>query len=78
MNAKNLLQIKAALQQFHQTHPKVLPFMKAVEADGLRPGTVIEITVTTPEGTKRSANIQLQQSDIDLLNMAKGANMGGF
>lgn len=71
MNPKALFQAKAALDQFNKNHPKFMPFLKAVEADGIRPGTIMEITVTTPEGTSRTANIKVQQSDLDLFESLK-------
>ena len=75
MDARKLLQAKAALDQVNRNHPKLLPFLKAVEADGLTVGSIIEITVTSPEGKARTANIKLQQSDLDLIKVIR--NMQG-
>ena len=66
---------KPALDQVNRNHPKLLPFLKAVEADGLTVGSIIEITVTSPEGKARTANIKLQQSDLDLIKVMR--NMQG-
>ena len=71
VNPKKLFKMQMAWQQFHDTHPKVLPFIKAVEAAGIREGTVISITVETPEGEKFESNIKVQQSDLDLLKGMK-------
>ena len=71
MNPKVLMQAKAALDQFNKNHPKFMPFVKAVEADGIVPGTILEITVKTPEGKERTANIKVQQSDLDLFESLK-------
>ncbi|MEY8492949.1 hypothetical protein AALC16_08035 [Lachnospiraceae bacterium 29-91] len=71
VNPKKLLKMQMAWKQFHDTHPKVLPFIKAVEAAGIREGTVISITVETPEGEKFESNIKVQQSDLDLLKGMK-------
>ena len=49
----------------------MLPFIKAVEAAGIREGTVIEIRVETPEGEKFESNIKVRQSDLDLLKGMK-------
>lgn len=67
MNIGNMMKIQGALAQFNKNHPKISPFLKAVQADGVRPGTIIEITVTTPEGTARTANLKVQESDLELL-----------
>ena len=37
LNPKVLMQAKAALDQFNRNHPKFMPFIKAVEADGIVP-----------------------------------------
>ena len=68
MDIRKILQFKTALDQVNKNHPKLLPFFKAVENDGIVPGMVIEITVRTPEGRERTANIKVQQSDIELWN----------
>ena len=36
VNPKKLFKMQMAWKQFHDTHPKVLPFIKAVEAAGIR------------------------------------------
>lgn len=71
MNPKKLLKMQMAWKQFNETHPRVLPFIKAVEAAGIREGTVISITVETPEGEKLESNIKVQQSDLELLRGMK-------
>lgn len=71
MNPKKLLKMQMAWKQFNETHPKVFPFLKAVESAGIHEGTVIEITVTTPEGEKLASNIKVQPSDIELLRSMK-------
>ncbi len=71
MNPKRLLKMQMAWKQFNETHPRVLPFIKAVEAAGIREGTVIAVTVETPEGEKFESNIKVRQSDLDLLRGLK-------
>ena len=71
INPKKLFTMQMAWKQFNDTHPKVLPFIKAVEAAGIREGTVIEIRVETPEGEKFESNIKVRQSDLDLLKGMK-------
>lgn len=71
MNPKKLLKMQMAWKQFHETHPRVLPFIKAVEAAGIKDGTVISVTVETPEGEKFESNIKVRQSDLDLLRGLK-------
>lgn len=71
MNPMNLLQIKPLLDSFKANHPKFLNFVSAVTGMGLKEGTVVEITVTSPEGQSYTANLKLNQDDIELLQKLK-------
>ncbi len=71
MNPTKLLKMQMAWKQFNETHPRVLPFLKAVEAVGIHEGTVIEITVTTPAGEQLASNIKVQPSDMELFKSMK-------
>ena len=54
-----------------ENHPKLLPFIRAVEQDGITADTIIEVTVKTPQGKERTANIRVKQSDVDLIRALK-------
>ena len=71
MNPTQLLKMQMAWKQFNETHPKVFPFLKAVEAAGVQEGTVIAISVETPDGQKFESNIKVQPSDMELLRSMK-------
>lgn len=71
MNPTKLLKMQMAWKQFNEAHPRVFPFLKAVEAAGIREGTVISISVETPEGQKLESNIKVQPSDMELLRSMK-------
>ena len=71
MDIRTILQFRSALDQVNENHPKLLPFFKAVEADGIVPGMVVELTVRSPEGKERTANIKVQQSDVELWNVLR-------
>lgn len=62
MNAKN---------KFTENHPKFVAFLNAVFANGVEAGTVIEMTVTKPGEAPVTANIKVQQSDLELLAQLK-------
>lgn len=66
------MKLQSAKKQFDKNHPKVAPFMKAVEQRGIQEGMVIGLTVTMPDGEELSSNIKVQQSDLELLNSLKG------
>ena len=48
-----------------------MAFLKAVFSKGMEEGTVIVITVTKPEQEAVTANIKVQQSDLELLQELK-------
>lgn len=71
MNPMDILQMKSALDAFKDQHPKFLQFLKAMGQKGIKEGTVIEVTVTTPEGEKYNANLRVNQSDLELMEKIK-------
>ena len=71
MNPMDLLQLKGALASFQQNHPKFAPFLKAVYQNGLAEGSVIEISVKTPQNTEYTTNMRLTASDLELLRQLR-------
>ena len=70
LNQLALLQkAKVALEKFRSNHPKFPAFLDAVHKNALQDGTIIEITVTTPDGKHYESNLKLKQEDLDLLEM---------
>lgn len=72
MNPVKLMKARAALSQFEKRHPKVRRFLDSVSKDALQEGTVVEISVTTPQGKNYITNIKVTQEDIDLYREARG------
>jgi hypothetical protein len=72
---KETVQIMSFQSQFVQTHPKFAAFFQKVMAQGIEEGSVIEITVTKPDGTAATGNMRVQQSDLEMLQELK--NMKG-
>jgi hypothetical protein len=70
-NPAALMKLLAAKKQFEQTHPKAIAFGRALAAQGVEVGTVIEVTVTRPDGSTLATNLRVQQSDLDLLQEMK-------
>ncbi len=66
INPAKLLQLKNMKQQFDSNHPKFRRFVRAASKSALQEGAVIEITVTPPKGNPISANLKVQQSDLEL------------
>ncbi|MBO5461214.1 MAG: hypothetical protein J5983_05420 [Ruminococcus sp.] len=72
MDPMKMMKMKSAMDQFHKTHPRVMPFFKAVQEEGIRPGIVMELKVVTPEGKEMVTNIKVQPSDLELLQNLMG------
>ena len=63
--------IQSGLNTFRQNHPKFPMFLKAVSQEALVEGSVIEITVTTPEGKEYCSNLKVKPSDLELVETLK-------
>lgn len=70
-----LQQLKSGIDRFRAAHPKFPLFLKAVSQDALREGSVIEITVTTPEGKNYCSNVKLNADDMELMETLKQMNL---
>lgn len=68
INPTKLLQIRSLKQKFDSNHPKFSRFVKAASQSAMREGSVIEISVTTPEGKSICSNLKVQKSDLELFD----------
>jgi hypothetical protein len=71
MDFSAVMKIKDAWDTFSGNHPKLLPFMQAVNREAISDGTIIEIKVTSPQGKEYNTNMKITQSDLDLFNQMK-------
>lgn len=71
INPASLMKIMNAKNKFTENHPKFVAFLNAAFANGIEEGTVIEMTVTKPDGAPITTNIKVQQSDLELLAQLK-------
>lgn len=69
MNPMDVMKIMSAKNQFSENHPRVEPFIRAVMAEGIREGSIIEMKVISPEGESKVCNIKVKASDIELFEM---------
>lgn len=67
MNPTSILKLMTAKAQFERSHPKFVTFVKTVFSRPIEEGTIMEITVTRPGQEPLTANIKVQQSDLELL-----------
>lgn len=66
-----LQKMKEGIDSFRIHHPKFPAFLNAISQEALREGTVVEITVTTPEGKNYCSNLKLTADDLELLEALK-------
>lgn len=66
-NAGMLIQIKNMWDRFESNHPKLPRFFQAVGRECIEEGTVIEISVTKPDGENITSNFKLNEEDMELL-----------
>ena len=69
MNPKMLFQAKERYNICKKQHTKLLEFGKVLDENAVEAGTVFEITATTPEGKKYTANIRLTPEDVETFRM---------
>lgn len=66
-NPMNLLKLKGLWERFSGNHKKLLPWAMAVYPKALAEGTVIECTVTSPDGKKVATNLRLSADDMQII-----------
>ena len=67
MNPSAIMKLMNAKNKFVSGHPKFSAFLKDIFSRGLPVGTIIEITVTYPGQEPITANMRVNQEDLDLL-----------
>lgn len=70
MNPMAFMQMKGLLERFKSNHPKVPMFFKAA-AQSIGEGSIIEISVTSPEGKKINTNMRVTAEDLELIEQLK-------
>ena len=71
LNPSTIMKIMSAKKKFSSNHPKFEAFIKAVFAQGIEEGTIIEVTVQRPGNEPITTNIKVQQSDLELVEELK-------
>ncbi len=67
-----LLKMKERLTTFQAQHPKALMFLQDVGKNSIKEGTIIEMSVTDPNGRHSVTNIRLTAEDVETIEMLKG------
>lgn len=71
MNPMQLLKMKSAWDRFRAAHPKFPLFLNSVMQDGIREGTVLDFTVTEPDGKTYRSNLKISRQDLELFQELK-------
>ena len=75
VNPAAMMKLMSAKNKFQAAHPKFVKFLSAMVRQGITEETVIEMTVTRPDGTSITGNMKVQASDLELFEELK--NMSG-
>ncbi|MCC2256301.1 hypothetical protein LKD70_18150 [Ruminococcus sp. CLA-AA-H200] len=59
--------LKKHLEIFQNNHPRLQPFLEAVNREVLKEGSVVEISVTSPEGKTLVTNMKLKKEDLEFI-----------
>ena len=71
MNPASLFKIKGLWEKFPANHPKFPAFLQAASNGMMSEGTIIDITVTAPDGRHISTNVKLKEEDLELFRQLK-------
>ena len=74
MNPGNMMKAMQAWGTFTNNHPKFPAFLQAMKVQGIKEGTIIEVSVTDPDGKKIETNIKVKAEDMELFNSLKDMN----
>lgn len=72
INPMALTKVKKSWDTFCGNHPRFPAFLQAVRSAGIKEGTIIEVTVTTPEGRNMTTNLRITASDMQAFEDLKG------
>ncbi|HRR76274.1 MAG TPA: hypothetical protein P5191_05615 [Ruminococcus sp.] len=75
LNPASLLKLKNMFGIFRGDHPKLIQYLK-IMSGRLTPGTVVELTVELPDGSKSRANVRLNERDIAFINETRNFLIG--
>lgn len=65
-NPMDMMKLGERFRIFQSDHPRVVAFLQSARGY-VREGTVIEMSITTPEGTKKTTNMRINANDVETL-----------
>ncbi len=70
MNPLALMHIKPLLQGFQERHPKFIQFL-GYSVQALGEDSLLEIKITSADGTKAKTNLKITKEDLELMDKLK-------
>ena len=67
INPLDILKLKDRLNAFRARHPGFSRFISAARKKGVPEGSVLDVTITTPDGQSMATNFRVSAEDIELL-----------
>ncbi len=71
-NPMALLQLKERFDTLRIEHPKFLAFLRAIRENAVAEGSVLEMKVTTPDGSEYISNIRMTNNDVEAMKLLFG------
>ncbi len=75
MSPKAMMQLRSLFSRFQKNHPKVPQFLQAA-AKRIDEGSVIEVKLTTADGTELCTNMRVTADDLELVKVLQGQAKG--
>ena len=57
--------------KFTKNHPKFPQFIKALQSNGIKADTIIDVKITYPDGKTVDSNLKISESDLQLIEELK-------
>ncbi len=73
-NPMSIMRLKPLFEQFRDRHPKFLQFF-AFAGQHVREESLIEISVTSPDGKKMVTNMRVKHEDLELFDELRSMMM---
>lgn len=75
INPAKIFQMKALWDRFTANHPKFPQFLRAAAQSSIGEGTIIEMTITKPDGDTIASNLKLTKEDMELFGELRNFSM---
>ena len=74
INPAKIMKMKQYWDTFAANHPRCVSFLNSVASEPMEAGTIIEVSITKPDGSVKCTNIKVQPSDLEMLEALKSMN----